>query len=57
MKLTEWFPVGVNPAHPGMYEVNLTAWPWPLLIKWSTRSGWKKYTAYVTQWRGVVDKT
>jgi hypothetical protein len=52
-KKTNWFPAHVKPVRPGWYEVNMTTWPWPTMIKW-TKSGWK-YNA-VTEWRGLKEK-
>ena len=56
-KMTDWFPVSVNPVRKGFYEV-LTKesinWPFPNKAEWTGKK-WVFLDQTVTQWRGLAN--
>lgn len=55
-ELTDWFPVSINPAYKGFYEV-LTKesinWPFPNKAEWTGKK-WVFLDQTVTEWRGLA---
>ena len=57
MTKTDWFPVDIKPSYNGFYEVELTTWPWPTLIKWQKKNNWDiGNPAIIKHWRGLTEK-
>ena len=50
-KVTEWFDRRYKPRYNGAYEVMLTHWPWPVLLKWNNETGWANND--FIKWRGL----
>jgi hypothetical protein len=54
--VTDWFPITVNPAHVGGYQItNNTSpnWPFPQYATWD---GKKWNVEDVVSWRGLANK-
>lgn len=54
LEVTEWYPVSINPARVGSYEIMSStasnAWPFPTKAMWDG----KEWSTVVAQWRGLV---
>jgi len=54
---TEWYPVSINPAREGTYEIMSStaanAWPFPTMATWNGET----WSAVVAQWRGLTKES
>jgi hypothetical protein len=53
--VTDWFPITIDPAHIGSYQVTNNTnpnWPFPCYANWDG----KKWNEPVAEWRGLVNK-
>jgi hypothetical protein len=57
LEVTDWYPVTVNPARVGSYEImsstKANAWPFPTKATWDG----KEWSTVVAQWRGLVKES
>jgi hypothetical protein len=54
--VTDWFPITVNPAHVGSYQITETKypnWPFPQHATWDGKS-WSE--SDIVSWRGLANK-
>ena len=53
IETTEWFDKRYKPRYNGLYQVMLTAWPWPVYLMWDNTTGWENKE--FVKWRGIKD--
>ena len=57
LEVTDWYPVSINPARVGSYEImsstESNAWPFPTRAMWDG----EKWSAVVAQWRGLTKES
>jgi hypothetical protein len=54
--VTDWFPITVNPAHVGSYQITgnkYPNWPFPQHATWDGKS-WSE--SDIVSWRGLANK-
>ena len=50
-QVTDWFDKRYKPRYNGLYQVTLTAWPWPVFLSWDNATGWENNE--FVKWRGI----